>query len=187
MASTIGHASRWALTGAHFRPKEASGDDVMNSITASIVALNQKLLGAPFDYAFLGGSVLSLLVNDPSADAIRVTMDVDIIADMRTRKDFHKEERELEAFEERGRQDFIGSTDFEDVICLFNGRKTIVDEILSEPTICHGISEKFARYVKMPDFEDAVMGFVQTERDSSRRYIDIMAAFKRLAEHQKAL
>lgn len=231
----------------------------MNSITASIVALNQKLLGAPFDYAFLGGSVLSLLVNDPSADAIRVTMDVDIIADVRTRKDFHKEERELEArgfrhdtsdgapvcrwisdgivvdvlpireevlgwnspwfeealyaakeieieghavkvitapffvalkleaFEERGRQDFIGSTDFEDVICLFNGRKTIVDEILSEPTICHGISEKFARYVKMPDIEDAVMGFVQTERDSSRRYIDIMAAFKRLAEHQKAL
>ena len=31
----------------------------MNSIAASIVALNQKLLGAPFDFAFLGGSVLS--------------------------------------------------------------------------------------------------------------------------------
>ena len=69
----------------------------MNSIAASIVALNQKLLGAPFDFAFLGGSVLSLLVNDPTADTIRVTMDVDIIADVRTRADFHREERELES------------------------------------------------------------------------------------------
>ena len=226
----------------------------MNSIATSIVALNQKLLGAPFDYAFLGGSVLSLLVNDPAADTIRVTMDVDIIADVRTRADFHKEERELEArgfkhdtsegapvcrwvlddivvdvlpireevlgwnspwfeealhaakeieieghavkvitapffvalkleaFEERGKRDFVGSTDFEDIICLFNGRQTLVDEILSEPTVCRGITEKFAHYMKMPDIEDAVMGFVQTESNPSRRYADIMAAFSRLAE-----
>lgn len=226
----------------------------MNSIAASIVALNQKLLGAPFDFAFLGGSVLSLLVNDPTADTIRVTMDVDIIADVRTRADFHREERELEsrgfshdtregapvcrwvsdgivvdvlpirqevlgwnstwfeealraakvieieghpvkvisapffvalkleAFEERGMGDFIGSTDFEDVICLFNGRRTIVDEILSEPAICAGITERFARYIKIPDLEDAVMGFVQTESDPERRYADIMGAFRLLAD-----
>lgn len=226
----------------------------MNSIAASIVALNKKLLGAPFDYAFLGGSVLSLLVNDPVADTIRVTMDVDIIADVRTRSDFHKEERELEArgfrhdtsedapvcrwisdgivvdvlpireevlgwnspwfeealhaakvidveghavkvitapffvalkleaFEDRGRRDFIGSTDFEDVICLFNGRQALVDEILSEPTVCREITRKFASYIKSPGLEDAVMGFVQTEINPERRHADIMAAFKRLAD-----
>lgn len=226
----------------------------MNPITESIIALNGKLQGAPFDFAFLGGSVLSLLVSDPSADTIRVTKDVDIIADFRTRKDFHKGERELEsrgfrhdtsedapicrwvangivvdvlpvreevlgwhsrwfedalksarsldvdgtvvkvisapffvalkleAFEDRGKGDFICSTDFEDIICLFNGRPTITDEILAEPTVGPGIAEKFSHYVKAADLEDAVVGFVQTESHPDKRFAAIMNAFRRLAE-----
>jgi hypothetical protein len=63
----------------------------MNGITASIVALNEKLTGISFDFAFLGGSVLSLLVNDPTVDAIRVTKDVDVVVGVRTRSEFHKE------------------------------------------------------------------------------------------------
>lgn len=225
----------------------------MNQIESAIVALNEKLQGAPFDYAFLGGSVLSLLVNDPLADAIRVTKDVDIIANVRTRKEFHQEERELEsrgfhhdtsedapicrwvtddivvdvlpvreevlgwksqwfeealhsatsitidghivkiisapffvalkleAFEDRGKGDFICSTDFEDVICLFNGRNTITDEILADPVIGQGIAEKFSRYIKSTDLEDAVSGFVQTESNPDARFTAIMSAFKRLA------
>ena len=177
----------------------------MNGIAASIVALSEKLAGTPFDFAFLGGSVLSLLVNDPTVDAIRVTKDVDVIVGVRSRNEFHEEERELEArgfrhdtsddapicrwiadgvvldvlpmreevlgwrsewfeqallaartmeieghlikvvtapffvalkleaFEDRGKGDFIMSTDFEDVICLFNGRQSVVDEIMAEP------------------------------------------------------
>ena len=31
--------------------------------------------------------------------------------------------------EDRGKCDFFTSTDFEDIICLFNGRETIVEEI----------------------------------------------------------
>ena len=183
----------------------------MNEIAASIVSLGERLKGAPFDFAFLGGSVLSLLVNDPTADAIRVTKDIDIIANVRTRKEFHQEERmleargfrhdtregapicrwisdgvvvdvlpvreevlgwksrwfeealqtasilsieghpvkivsppffvalKIEAFEDRGKGDFISSTDFEDIICLFNGRRNLVDEIMAEPRVCSGI------------------------------------------------
>ena len=69
----------------------------MNGIAASIVALSEKLAGTPFDFAFLGGSVLSLLVSDPTVDAIRVTKDVDVIVGVRSRNEFHEEERELEA------------------------------------------------------------------------------------------
>ena len=69
----------------------------MNEIAASIVALNERLKGVPFEFAFLGGSVLSLLVNDPTADTIRVTKDIDILANIRTRTAFHREERTLEA------------------------------------------------------------------------------------------
>lgn len=227
----------------------------MNDIAASIAALNKRLKGIPFDYAFLGGSVLSLLVDDATVDVIRVTKDVDVIADVRTRKDFHQEERELEArgfqhdmsedapicrwlaggivvdilpareevlgwksrwfeealrsaatmqiggqqvkvisapyfialkleaFEDRGKGDFIFSTDFEDVICLFNGRRSLVDEILAEPKVGRGIAEKFAQYVQEPELEDAVMGFVQTEANPEGRFERIMGAFRRLARH----
>ena len=41
----------------------------MNEIVSSILYLNEKLRGVSFDFAFLGGSVLSLLVNDSTADA----------------------------------------------------------------------------------------------------------------------
>lgn len=225
----------------------------MNQIEASILALHEKLSGIPFDFAFLGGSVLSLLVNDPSIDAIRVTKDVDVIVDVRTRTDFHREERaleslgfrhdtsedapicrwiadgtvvdvlpvreevlgwrskwfeealasanvveigghsvkvvsapffvalKLEAFEDRGRGDFICSTDFEDVICLVNGRIGIVDEILSDATVGPGIVEKFAGYVANRDLEDAVLGFVQSENDPEIRFETIMSAFRKLA------
>ena len=69
----------------------------MNEIATSIVALNERLKGVSFEFAFLGGSVLSLLVNDPTADTIRVTKDIDIVANIRTRTAFHREERTLEA------------------------------------------------------------------------------------------
>jgi len=43
----------------------------MTEIEEAILKLNSKLTGVPFDFAFLGGSVLSLLVTDPVADTIR--------------------------------------------------------------------------------------------------------------------
>ena len=225
----------------------------MNQIEKSILVLNEKLEGVPFDFAFLGGSVLSLLVNDPTVDAIRVTKDVDVIVGVRTRREFHREERELEArgfrhdtseaapicrwvaddivvdvlpvrkevlgwrsrwfeealgaakivqieghsvkvisapffvalkleaFEERGKGDFISSTDFEDVICLFNGRDSVVDEILSEEVVGRGICQKFAKYISNDDLADAVLGFVQTENCPEKRFETIMAAFRKLA------
>ena len=225
----------------------------MNGIAASIVALSEKLAGTPFDFAFLGESVLSLLVSDPTVDAIRVTKDVDVIVGVRSRNEFHEEERELEArgfrhdtsddapicrwiadgvvvdvlpvreevlgwrsewfeqallaartmeveghsvkvvtapffvalkleaFEDRGEGDFIMSTDFEDVICLFNGRRSVVDEIMAEPIVREGIAEKFSRYVQNADVEDAVLGFVQTESDPEDRFRAIMSDFRRLA------
>ena len=87
----------------------------------------------------------------------------------------------LEAFEDRGNGDFIASTDFEDVICLFNGRPGVVDEIFSEAVVCNGIRTKFSRYVKKADLEDAVLGFVQTESSPEERFYAIMSAFRRLA------
>ena len=87
----------------------------------------------------------------------------------------------LEAFEDRGNGDFIASTDFEDVISLFNGRPGLVEESISEAVVCNGIRTKFSRYVKSADLEDAVLGFVQTENAPEERFRAIMSAFQRLA------
>ena len=225
----------------------------MNSIEDAILKLDGKLSGSELRYVFLGGSVLSLLVTDPSAAPIRVTKDVDVMVNVRTRKDFRTVERRLEAlgfrhdtredapicrwiyedvtidvlpirqevlgwnsrwfeeaisapitivcggrnirvvsapyfvalkldaFEERGGRDFIASTDFEDVICLFNGRETIVDEIQACVPIRNEIAARFSGYLKAPELEDAVEGFVQTETEPDMRKKCILKRFAKVA------
>ncbi len=69
----------------------------MNSIEDAILKLDGRLSGSELRYVFLGGSVLSLLITDPSAAPIRVTKDVDVMVNVRTRKDFRAAERRLEA------------------------------------------------------------------------------------------
>lgn len=226
----------------------------MTAIEETILALNEKLSGIPFDYVFLGGSVLSLLVTDPVADTVRVTKDVDVMMDIRSRKDYHKMETllsalgfkhdtrdgapicrwicegttvdvlpvrqdvlgwesewfedalaaakpckcgnhevraitapyfvalKLEAFESRGEHDFLCSTDFEDVICLFNGRESIVDEIAACENLRKPLAEKFAEYLRCRDLDDAVEGFVQTEPNSSSRKAAILMKFAKTAK-----
>ena len=225
----------------------------MTEIESSIVKLNGPLSGLPFDFAFLGGSVLSLLVTDDGVDAIRVTKDVDVMLDIRSRKDYHRVDEmleslgfrhdiredapvcrwiydgvtvdvlpirkdvlgwssrwfeealaaaravqccgnivkvvtapyfvalKLEAFEERGMGDFIASTDFEDVICLLNGRESIVSEVRQTEGIREFLSEKFTLYLGSEDLEDAVEGFVQTENEPEARKEVILARMREIA------
>jgi len=68
----------------------------MNDIAEAFARLDSKLRGVPFDFAFLGGSLLTFLVTDRTADAVRVTKDVDIMMNIRTRKEYHISDAELE-------------------------------------------------------------------------------------------
>jgi len=87
----------------------------------------------------------------------------------------------LDAFEERGGRDFIGSTDFEDVICLFNGRGTIVEEIAECLPLRTELAARFSGYLKAPDLEDAIDGFVQTETEPDVRKRCILERFVKVA------
>ena len=62
----------------------------MNAVEEAICKLNDRLGTCPQRFAFLGGSILSLLVTDPTADTIRVTKDVDVMMDIRTRSEYHR-------------------------------------------------------------------------------------------------
>ena len=222
----------------------------MCTIEEAIIKLDSKLRGVPFEFAFLGGSVLTLLVTDKSADAIRVTKDVDIVMNIRTRKDYHMADSELElrgfrhdtregapicrwilddvtvdvlpiredvlgwrsrwfeeslaaaevvqvgnsavriitppyfvalkleAFEDRGHKDFLASTDFEDVICLANGRESLANEIMGCENLRGMISQKFRDYLTHSELEDAIDGFVQTELEPEVRKRRIMKVFE---------
>ncbi len=228
----------------------------MNPSETDILMLDRKLEGVRFQYAFIGGSVLSLLVDDPEADSVRVTKDVDVVMNVRTRAEYHAADKvlsrlgfrhdtregapicrwicegvtvdvlpmrgdvlgwdskwfedalsasmeivrdgrplrivsapyfvalKLEAFEGRGHRDFVLSTDFEDVICLFNGRASIVHEIAACEALREPLAGKFAEYIKSPDLEYAVEGFVQTEDNPERRKKNILAAFAAVAALQ---
>ena len=86
-----------------------------------------------------------------------------------------------DAFEERGRGDFLASTDFEDVICLFNGRASIVAEIAADAQLAPVLGRKFSAYLAAPELEDAVDGFIQTEPNSAARKATVMARFRDIA------
>ena len=225
----------------------------MNSIEEAMIKLSAALDGMLFDFAFLGGSVLTLLVTDKTADAIRVTKDVDVMMNICTRNEYHAADAELErrgfrhdtredapicrwllddltvdvlpiredvlgwnsrwfcealraavtinvgnrsirvvsapyfvalkleAFEDRGNKDFLTSTDFEDVICLFNGRESLVEEIETSEDLRADLAAKFKDYLKNPELEDAVDGFVQTESSPDFRKNRILSAFRAIA------
>lgn len=225
----------------------------MTSIEAAICKLQDKLTGVNRRFAFLGGSVLSLLITDKTVDSIRVTKDVDVMMDIKSRKEYHgvdemlermgfrHDTREdapicrwicdgvtvdvlpiqedvlgwnskwfdaaldhaesimiegrtvpviaapyfvalkLEAFDDRGEGDFLTSTDFEDVICLFNGRPSIVDEIAASKVLRDGLAAKFRTYLQSRDVEDAVEGFALTERQPERCKRAILERFTAVA------
>ena len=75
----------------------------------------------------------------------------------------------------------MGSTDFEDVICLFNGRESIVDEIASCDALRAGLAAKFSEYLESPELDDAVEGFVQTESNPENRKRCIEERFWKVA------
>ena len=68
---------------------------------------------------------------------------------------------------------------------MFNGRNSLVQEIKDAGQIAMVIAEKFARYLKNHDIEDAVTGFVQTESNPDERLTKIMNSFYEIAECQE--
>ena len=67
----------------------------------------------------------------------------------------------LEAFEDRGQGDWLGSHDLEDVLSVIDGRSEIVAEMAgAEPELRRFVAEVFARLLKNEDFLNALPGMV---------------------------
>ena len=63
----------------------------------------------------------------------------------------------IEAFKGRGRGDFLSSHDIEDIITLFDGRSSIVDDLkIAEVNVFNYLKTEFANFISSDDFESAI-------------------------------
>lgn len=76
----------------------------------------------------------------------------------------------LEAFEDRGAGDMLGSRDLDDVVALFDGRPRLVEEIERAPLDVRTYLAMSCRsLVEDGDFRDAVFGLVRPDGASQAR------------------
>lgn len=76
----------------------------------------------------------------------------------------------LEAFQNRGAGDFLGSRDIADIVSVIDGRPELVLEVAaSEETLRQFLSETFLRYLPRDDFREAVAGNLLPDPLSQQR------------------
>lgn len=75
----------------------------------------------------------------------------------------------LEAFCGRGRGDYAGSHDLEDLLTVIDGRAAIVQEIANAVSVRSYIAEQFRALLKTPAFVDALPGHLLPDPGSQAR------------------
>ncbi|HVC08699.1 MAG TPA: hypothetical protein VNH15_02020 [Elusimicrobiota bacterium] len=76
----------------------------------------------------------------------------------------------IEAFEDRGRGDFMGSTDMEDLIAVLDGAPDAKDKIRqAPPAVRTYLKSKFAKFLKQPEFLEALTGHLQSPQGTGGR------------------
>lgn len=88
----------------------------------------------------------------------------------------------LEAFLGRGRGDFAGSHDLEDVITVIDGRSELIEEVSQAPIeLQRYLSEQFSTLFDNPEFEDSIPGHLLPDSASQARTPIIMSRLWTLA------
>jgi hypothetical protein len=86
----------------------------------------------------------------------------------------------IDAFESRGKQDFLLSDDINDIIYVVNGRPEIVDEIKNSGKELKGyLSRKFKKLLKNDFFHEAIQGCLRADTENQSRYYIILERLKR--------
>jgi len=89
----------------------------------------------------------------------------------------------LEAFDGRGRGDYLLSHDIEDIVAVLDGRPAIIEEIKkSEPKLAKELSQRFQALLQDERFVDSVSGHMPTDETSQARVPIILKTIKKLTE-----
>jgi hypothetical protein len=88
----------------------------------------------------------------------------------------------LEAFKGRGKGDFFGSHDLEDLVAVVDGRQTLVAEILAErDELRASIQAEIESLLATGDFLDALPGYLLPDPASQSRISIVQTRLKHLA------
>ena len=89
----------------------------------------------------------------------------------------------LEAFNDRGRSDYFGSRDMEDVISVVDGRASLIEEIkMSDRKVMEFISESISDLLKKPDFIISISGHLMSDPASQQRKTIVFDRLKTIAD-----
>lgn len=88
----------------------------------------------------------------------------------------------IDAFHNRGADDFIASHDMEDIITLLDGRSEVIEEIKAAPDdVKHFLSLKFDGFLHNRAFLDALPGHLLPDSASQQRVPILMERIKAVA------
>ena len=171
---------------------------LLAEVAARLGALRESLV-------FVGGCATGLLVTAPRAQPIRMTLDVDLVAEVATLAAYHELERQFErlgfvhdvsvgapicrwrmgklvAFRDRGRGDYLASHDLEDLITIVDGRETLHDEVVSgPPALRRHIAVEVGALLRSDDFLSALSGQLPGNAAAQLRLPQLLQRLRRLA------
>lgn len=89
----------------------------------------------------------------------------------------------FEAFADRGKGDFLGSHDLEDIVNVLDGRPELVDEIaLSPMELQRYLAERCGALMAIPDFMDALQGMIFPDESLAERVQMLAGRFRQVAQ-----
>jgi len=89
----------------------------------------------------------------------------------------------FEAFADRGRGDFLGSHDLEDIVNVMDGRPELIDEIAaSSMELRNYLSVQCASLLMMSKFGDSLRGMVFPDESLAERVQMLMERFKQISQ-----
>lgn len=90
----------------------------------------------------------------------------------------------IEAFRGRGNGDYLASHDLEDMITLIDGRKELLDEIITAPAdLRKFLSDTFHDYLATPAFVESISGHLLPDKASQGRLPLIVDHMTQIAEN----
>jgi hypothetical protein len=88
----------------------------------------------------------------------------------------------LEAFKDRSHDDFMGSSDIEDVIAVLDGRPEIFDEIRDSPSqVKNFLVRTFAALLEEEAFLESLPGYVKVRSESPERISILLERVRAMA------
>ncbi|MCR4295232.1 MAG: hypothetical protein NUW21_06835 [Elusimicrobia bacterium] len=88
----------------------------------------------------------------------------------------------IEAFKDRGRGDFLGSRDMEDIIAVLDGCPSVGEEIRKAPeAVRNFLAQRFKEFLGNGNFIDSLQGHIEALQPRSGRAEKVLALLRDLA------